>query len=182
MKQTLFASVVTLYSLTGFADFQTLTDIESRLDPMEFIANYDGVRRSIDLDIRFELNSAELTKDTTGQLDVLGEAMAGERLSKYSFDIVGHTDASGDAQENMTLSIERARRVSLYLEEIYKIDSARLNPTGKGETALKKKTAPTDPSQRRVEIVARPLDATESAAPASVENTVDEEGKVEIAW
>ncbi len=165
------------------AELRTLTDIESSLDPLEFVDNYDGIRRSIDLDIRFALASAVLSPNTMQQLDVLGEAMSGQRLSKYRFNVIGHTDASGDAEVNLQLSKGRAASVKIYLMETFAIADERLITIGKGETALKKNTSPTDPSQRRVEITAEVYEGADSQSPpSSDENTVSEDGKVDVQW
>lgn len=183
MKNLICKSLlVMVISLPTLADFKSLTDIEASLDPLEFLDNHSGVRRSVDLDIRFALASAELLPDATQQLNALGTAMQGERLQPYAFNIIGHTDASGDADVNLQLSIDRADSVSHYLQEQYGIDAERLKTIGKGETALKANTDSHDASQRRVEIVARSIDGHEPSSMKSDETTTDEDGKVQLEW
>ena len=169
-------------SASAFADFKSLTEIEASLDPMEFLNNHDGVRRSVDLDIRFALASAELLANATQQLDALGKAMQGKRLQRYTFNIIGHTDASGDAEINLELSMNRAGRVSNYLQRQYGIAPERLLTIGKGETALKPNTHPHDASQRRVEIVASTINGVNPSAVQSDETTTDKDGQVQVDW
>ena len=171
-----------LLTTAGFAEnFKSLSDIEATLDPLDVLANYGGVRRSIDLDIRFALASAELLPAATHQLDALGQAMNGSRLKKYNFDIIGHTDASGDADVNMQLSKNRANSVASYLQEQFGVDGNRLRTTGKGETALIPKIGPLEAAQRRVEIVVRPGGKSAAAAPTD-ENEAGEDGEVKVRW
>jgi flagellar motor protein MotB len=183
MKKCICISLLMMIiSTPAFADFKSLTEIEDSLDPLEFLDNHDGVRRSVDLDIRFALASAELLPDATQQLDALGKAMQGERLQRYAFNIIGHTDASGDAEINLQLSINRAGRVSNYLQRQYGIAAERLLIIGKGETALKPNTDPHDASQRRVEIVASTIDGGNSSSVQSDETTTDKDGQVQVDW
>ncbi len=152
---TCISILIVIISTPALADFKSLTDIEASLGPLALLDNHGGVRRSVELDIRFALASAELLHDATRQLDALGNAMQGERLQKYAFNIIGHTDASGNAKVNMQLSKDRAASVSHYLQQEFGIEADRLATIGKGETDLKPNTDRYDPSQRRVEIVAR---------------------------
>ncbi|WP_376696534.1 OmpA family protein [Wenzhouxiangella sp. EGI_FJ10305] len=131
---------------------RSLAEIEAELDPLEFIENHDGVRRSIDLNIAFAFDSAELLPDGLEQIDILGRAMNGERLAPYRFRIIGHTDAVGDAEYNRALSERRARAVRTALIENYGIDADRLLAEGKGETELIDGLPEDAAEHRRVEI------------------------------
>ena len=192
---TCISILIVIISTPTLADFKSLTDIEASLGPLAFLDNHGGVRRSVDLDIRFALGSAELLHDATRQLDALGNAMQGERLQKYAFNIIGHTDASGDAKVNMQLSKDRAASVSHYLQQEFGIEAARLTTTGKGETDLKPNTDRYDASHRRVEIVARNpdnvdgdnvdgdnVDGDNASSIPSDKTTTDEDGKVQLDW
>lgn len=113
----------------------------------------DGGPRSIDLGVRFEINSARLTKAARRQLYELGKALTSPRLAKAKFQINGHTDASGAAAYNKALSAKRARAVKSYLVERFGVDPRRLAAHGWGEERLKDSLNPNDPVNRRVEIV-----------------------------
>lgn len=113
----------------------------------------DGGPRSIDLGVRFEINSARLTKAARRQLYELGKALTSPRLAKAKFQINGHTDASGAAAYNKALSTKRARAVKSYLVERFGVDPRRLAAHGWGEERLKDSLNPNDPVNRRVEIV-----------------------------
>ena len=145
--------------------FQSLSDIESRFDPLSVIQIEDGIRRSIDLNILFAFGSAQLETSSIRQLEVLGRAMTGERLNSIRFQIVGHTDAVGDAQKNQRLSEARAMAVVDWLRTHYAIDKARLVAIGKGESELKPHLPKDSHAQRRVEIIAMPDVVTEKRIP-----------------
>ncbi len=101
--------------------------------------------------IQFEYNSSVLTREARQQVDILGAAM--QQIPREKLAIVGHTDASGSDQYNMSLSERRARSVSQYLVSELGIDPSRLEPFGKGETNLKNQNNPNSAENRRVEVV-----------------------------
>ena len=111
--------------------------------------------RSIDLQINFELNSARLTPEAEQQLDALGTAMISPELSYAQFSIYGHTDASGSAEYNKTLSEKRAESVKTYLVGKFDIAPDRLYTAGYGEEKLKNAANPNAAENRRVQIVNR---------------------------
>ena len=51
--------------------------------------------KSVDLVIRFDLDSAQLQEPSKPLLDNLITAMKSDRLSQFNFKIEGHTDAQG---------------------------------------------------------------------------------------
>lgn len=128
--------------------------------------------RSIDLDITFELNSARLSANAKGQLDALGQALVSPQLGTAKIGIYGHTDASGAADFNKTLSEKRAESVKVYLVGTFKIDPMRLDTAGYGEEKLKNPANPRGAENRRVEIVnltpnaSRPMAAPSKAMPS----------------
>ena len=109
--------------------------------------------RAVNLDVRFHVNSARLTKDAMRQIEALGEAMRSPQLARSTFQINGHTDASGPAAFNKTLSEKRAIAVATYLVQHFAIDPARLTPVGWGEERLKNAFKPKSGENRRVEVV-----------------------------
>lgn len=102
--------------------------------------------------ILFEYNSAMLTPSAREQLDQLAEALSSPGLSTAVFRIEGHTDAIGGEAYNLKLSEERAAAVVNYLVE-RGIDSARLQPVGRGEKDLYDPRNPTAPENRRVKVI-----------------------------
>lgn len=136
--------------------FRSLSEIEAALNPLDVLANHDGVRRSIDLRIRFRNGSALLEEEASRQLQVLGEALQGSRLAGYDFRILGHTNALGSDTLNQTLSEARAAAVRQHLIDGYGIEAARLLAEGRGEAELLDGLDPNSAEHRRVEIVAVP--------------------------
>lgn len=103
--------------------------------------------------IQFKHNSSQLTPEAKRQVENLAAAM--EQLSNEKMLIVGHTDASGSDQYNMSLSERRARSVMNYLVLELGIDPARLQSKGEGEEKLKNMAYPRAPENRRVEVINR---------------------------
>ncbi|KUO56819.1 MAG: hypothetical protein APF80_07900 [Alphaproteobacteria bacterium BRH_c36] len=109
----------------------------------------------IDLDtINFALGSAEIPDSELDRLDAVGAAM--EAAIKENPDevylIEGHTDASGDDQENLILSDERSTAVANALTQYYDIPPENLVTQGYGEQFLKVETSGPDQRNRRVAI------------------------------
>ncbi|MEO3433954.1 OmpA family protein [Inquilinus sp. CAU 1745] len=103
--------------------------------------------------IQFELNSAQLTPRAMETLDTIADVLADPGLAGNSFVIEGHTDASGSATYNQSLSEQRARAVVDYLTSQAGIDDSRLQPEGKGETQPLPGLAPTAGDNRRVVVL-----------------------------
>jgi outer membrane protein OmpA-like peptidoglycan-associated protein len=168
--------------------FQSVNDIVSQLNPLDVIANYGGVRRSIDLDIQFAFGSAQLLPAAKIQIKALAEALLSDRLNGYNIQIIGHTDASGNLDANQTLSLKRAQSVLTAISDGYGVNSSRLQAIGKGEELLIKGIAPDDAKHRRVEIVAVEKGASTSSEPDAEEISSDEaltsdkDGNLKINW
>lgn len=107
----------------------------------------------VSLQITFETNSATLTPRARQSLDVVGQALASDRLGTFRFGIEGHADPRGAPAANLTLSQLRARAVRSYLVEHLKIDPARLEAVGKGDREPVNASNPDAPENRRVTIV-----------------------------
>lgn len=108
----------------------------------------------IDLEILFELGSADLGSSARRQLGALCAALtadlaAGPRI----YQIIGHTDAAGDERANLILSQSRADSVAAWLAgPECGLDRRRLSPVGMGERRLKLPQDPEAAANRRVEI------------------------------
>ena len=108
---------------------------------------------SINMQINFEYNSAEIAGSSAKTMATLAKALASPQLGGRRFTVVGHTDASGSASYNKALSDRRAAAVRRYLIDSG-IDADRLRAVGKGESDLLNSGDPNAAENRRVEIQA----------------------------
>lgn len=108
---------------------------------------------SINMQINFEFNSAEIAGSSARTMATLAKALASPQLEGRKFTVVGHTDAKGSAAYNKALSDRRAAAVRSYLIE-NGVASSRLRAMGKGESQLLNGDDPEAAENRRVEIQA----------------------------
>ncbi|WP_026440570.1 OmpA family protein [Acidocella facilis] len=110
---------------------------------------------SANLIVDFASGSAVLTPQARATLDQLGKALTSQQLAAYHFKIVGHTDTTGTAPQNQTLSEQRADAVKSYLQTKFGVADTRLQASGVGEADLAVQTPPNTPNRqnRRVEII-----------------------------
>ncbi len=107
---------------------------------------------SMDLEINFEFNSAQLSTDAQLLLNRLGRALNSAELHNQHFKITGHTDAVGSEAYNLDLSQRRAQSVEDYLFRNMRIGVDRLQTEGKGFSQLADPTHPTSAANRRVQV------------------------------
>ena len=117
------------------------------------IASIAKERPSIDLEINFEFNSSVIRSSSMSQITALGEALTSADLKGRTFVLAGHTDATGDASYNQSLSELRSDSVKRYLVEKYGIDASNLVTVGHGKTQLKNSSNPYAAENRRVQVV-----------------------------
>ncbi|MDB5446669.1 MAG: flagellar motor protein MotB, partial [Phenylobacterium sp.] len=67
-----------------------------------------------DLRLTFRLGSAELTSEGEVNARSFAQALNDPRLAGASFQIIGHTDATGSAERNLILSRQRAEAVKSF--------------------------------------------------------------------
>ena len=103
-----------------------------------------------DLRITFRSGSAEMTGEGRAQARNFAAALMLPALSRRRFEIAGHTDASGSAENNLALSQARAESVVSFLVASG-VDRSRLEARGYGSEDLALPDAPRDPANRRVE-------------------------------
>jgi len=103
--------------------------------------------------ITFPTNSADLTDETKGMLDMLARALQSDKLAGFAFKVEGHADARGDAERNLKLSQLRAESVANYLVASHGVLPERLTAVGKGASELMNKAQMDAPENRRVTIV-----------------------------
>lgn len=106
---------------------------EKRASTLRSISkNYDAKKKVLTLDVKFELNKADIQTDYTTAIDKLGLALKEDK--DLSLEIQGHTDTTGPRSLNMALSDNRAQSVKEYLIEKYEISPERLTSKGFGPT------------------------------------------------
>lgn len=82
--------------------------------------------------ILFDSGSANLQPRSMGIIRQISQVL--QQDPNISLQIVGHTDADGDADANMKLSEDRAAAVKDALIQVYNVDATRLTTMGKGES------------------------------------------------
>ena len=117
------------------------------------IAELAATKPKIDLEIQFDYNSADISKNSVTAVQELGKALSDASLKGSTFVVAGHTDAIGGEAYNQDLSERRADTVKKYLTEKYGIVGSDLVTVGYGKTRPKDPNAPMDPVNRRVQVV-----------------------------
>jgi outer membrane protein OmpA-like peptidoglycan-associated protein len=139
---------------TGF--IATLRNRKTRslsLGEREEIAEIASTKPKIDLEIHFDYNSADISKDSMPAVQELGKALSDASLKGSTFVVAGHTDAVGGEEYNQGLSERRADTIKRFLTEKYGINGTDLVTVGYGKTKPKDPSAPMDPINRRVQVV-----------------------------
>jgi outer membrane protein OmpA-like peptidoglycan-associated protein len=103
--------------------------------------------------ILFDSGSANLQAQSMGIIRQIYQVMAQE--SAINLKIVGHTDADGNEDTNITLSKKRADAVKETLVSVYNVSANRLTTEGKGEAEPMgdNTTAEGKSQNRRVEFI-----------------------------
>jgi outer membrane protein OmpA-like peptidoglycan-associated protein len=103
--------------------------------------------------ILFDVNSDQLRAESYGTLKEVAGVLTENAALKVQ--IVGHTDSDGEDAANLDLSKRRAASVKTALVGEFKIDAARLDVDGKGESQPidKNDTAAGKANNRRVEFI-----------------------------
>ncbi|QPF86282.1 OmpA family protein [Bradyrhizobium genosp. L] len=117
------------------------------------IAEIAANKPKIDLEIHFNYNSAEISRDATPSVEELGKALSDASMKEQTFVIAGHTDAVGGDAYNQELSERRADTIKRYLVEHYGLNGTNLVTVGYGKSRPKDPNAPFDPTNRRVQVV-----------------------------
>lgn len=156
MKYLIFI-LLSIMNLQVYAEkLPTSDEIYNGLMPSEKTRGLSIEKRekpSMNFTVNFDYNSAVITKASEEILNHLGSALSKKELSAYNFQIIGHTDAKGDAQFNLDLSNRRAKAVAEYLINNFSIPSSHLTPIGKGKSELLPGIDPFDGKNRRVQVI-----------------------------
>ena len=116
------------------------------------IASIAKDKPSIDLEINFDYNSANISVTAQPGVKALSEALSNPDLKSSTFIIAGHTDAKGGDDYNQSLSERRADAIKKYL--VAKgVPAASLVTVGYGKTQLKNAANPLAGENRRVQVV-----------------------------
>lgn len=119
----------------------------------EQIATIAQDKPNIDLEITFDYNSANISAKAQPSVQALGKALSNPALKGSTFIVAGHTDAVGGESYNQDLSERRADAIKRVLVEKYGVAGTDLVTVGYGKSKLKDPKVPTDPANRRVQVV-----------------------------
>ncbi|MET4447575.1 outer membrane protein OmpA-like peptidoglycan-associated protein [Bradyrhizobium sp. GM2.2] len=119
----------------------------------EEIAEIASTKPNIDLEIKFDFNSAAISPISLTSVEALGKALSDPSLKGSVFVVAGHTDAIGSDAFNQDLSERRADAIKRYLVEHYGLSGSDLVTVGYGETRLKDSDHPDAAVNRRVQVV-----------------------------
>ncbi|MCB1419102.1 MAG: OmpA family protein [Notoacmeibacter sp.] len=108
---------------------------------------------SIDIEILFDYDSADVRPDQYAKLIELANVLKGAKFQDYRFAFLGHTDAKGSPDYNDNLSARRARAVSNFIQASAGLPSGQMIATGLGARKLKDFSDPYGPQNRRVQIL-----------------------------
>jgi outer membrane protein OmpA-like peptidoglycan-associated protein len=123
------------------------------LDERQELATIAKDKLSIDIDIDFDYNSAQIGSTGTPWITALGKALSSPQLANGTFMLAGHTDGKGSDAFNQDLSERRADAVKRYLIARYKLPANNLIAVGYGKSILKNKDNPLASENRRVQVV-----------------------------
>ena len=101
------------------------------------VAEIAKEKPSIDLEIYFNYNSAQITSKAVPDLMNLGRALSSAELKGGTFLVGGHTDAKGGEVYNQRLSERRAEEVKRFLMQKFGLASEGLVTAGYGKEQLK---------------------------------------------
>lgn len=111
---------------------------------------------SIDLEVLFDYNSADIRPDQMGQLIELAEILRSDDFGSYRLIFLGHTDAKGSAAYNERLSERRARSVADFVAAAANVPANRIDAVGLGFQRLADVNNPLSARNRRVQLVLVP--------------------------
>lgn len=117
------------------------------------LAKIAAQKPSIDLEITFDYDSAEIGSKAMPTLISLGTALRSHELHGAVFLLAGHTDAKGSDEYNQQLSERRAAAVKHFLASKFGVPPEDLIAVGYGEEQLKNRADPYAAENRRVQIV-----------------------------
>jgi outer membrane protein OmpA-like peptidoglycan-associated protein len=125
------------------------------LDEIRYSPNVRMLMPSIDVNsINFELGSWEIPPDQAAKLQAIADGLnrAIERNPREVFLIEGHTDATGNDTDNLSLSDRRAEAAAELLTQQFNVPAENLTSQGYGSQYLKEQTDGPSRINRRVTV------------------------------
>lgn len=119
----------------------------------EQIASIAKDKPNIDLEITFDYNSADISRQAEPAVQALGKALSNQSLRGSTFMVAGHTDAAGGEGYNQELSERRADSIKRVLVTRYGLAPNDLVTVGYGKSMPKDTNNPMSPANRRVQVV-----------------------------
>jgi outer membrane protein OmpA-like peptidoglycan-associated protein len=140
------------------------------LDEIRYSPNVRMLMPSVDVNtINFALGSWEITPDQAAKLQVIADGInrAIQRNPREVFLIEGHTDATGNDTDNLSLSDRRAEAAAELLTQQFGVPAENLTSQGYGSQYLKEQTDGPSAINRRVTVrrITPLLDGNANAAP-----------------
>jgi len=125
------------------------------LDEIRYSPNVRMLMPSIDVNsINFELGSWEIAPDQAAKLQVIADGLnrAIQNNPREVFLIEGHTDATGNDTDNLSLSDRRADSAAVLLTQEFGVPAENLMSQGYGSQYLKEQTQGESRINRRVTV------------------------------
>jgi OmpA-OmpF porin, OOP family len=105
------------------------------------------------VEVQFNPDSPIIRPESYRTLGRIADALYDPALSSYGFLIIGHTEATGKREYNLTLSQRRADSIRGVLVTTFKISPKRIQAVGLGEEQLQDATHPTAAVNQQVQVV-----------------------------
>jgi OmpA-OmpF porin, OOP family len=121
----------------------------------------------LNVDIQFDTDTPIVRPESYQTVGRIADAMVNAALLPYSFLIVGHIEANGKRESNVTLSQRRADAIRDILANTFKISAKRMQSIGLGEEQLLDPTRPTAPVNQQIQILTVAKAPEESPAPVA---------------
>jgi len=121
------------------------------------------------VDIQFDVDTPIVRPQSYETLGRIADALVQAKLLPYTFLIVGHIEANGKRENNVTLSQRRADAIRDILVNTFKISSKRIQSIGLGEEQLLDPARPTSATNQQIQIltVAKLPEQSEQPPPAT---------------
>ena len=89
--------------------------------------------RQFNIEITFDFDSARIRPESYESVGLIADALHTPYLQGQTFFIVGHTDAKGDRNYNLELSLKRAQAIREALVTTFQVPGSNLFAVGLGE-------------------------------------------------
>ena len=121
------------------------------------------------VDIQFDVDTPIVRPQSYETLGRIADALVQAKLLPYTFLIVGHIEANGKRENNVTLSQRRADAIRDILVNTFKISSKRIQSIGLGEEQLLDPARPSSATNQQIQIltVAKLPEQSEQPPPAT---------------